>query len=573
MWLDDRATEVNRRGFLCAVLALPALAQSSNNMTSVEQIAAWDEIWRERSRRLAWLRAVPSRWDELREYYKTHLADWVSDWGVTVDPRNVRKGLPTTMPFVLDPKQREWCDFTYQNWRDGVYAGSEKSRDVGLSWLLVGMSCGWATLYDGFIVGWGSFKSDKVDESGNLGSLFEKGRNYMDGLPEELRAGFDARSTSLTRRLLFPGTGSSIIGEIGDNVGRGNRTSIYFVDEAAYFEHDQVVDAALSKTTDCRQDVSSVHGMLNTFAGRMHDGKSRKFTFHWRNNPRFTQEDYDEFLEQWGSVITAQELDINYAASLEGIVIPAEWVNAAIDAHVVLGIEPTGERSGSFDVADRGIDKNAFAARHGIVLTHAEQWSGQATGDIYASVERIFKLCDAHQCDSFKYDADGLGAGVRGDARKINEERAKRRQKTLRVQAFIGSGELMRPEAEDVLGRKNKDFFENLKAQAWWAFRFRFQRTFRAVQAQKAGKPISFNASDIISIAGEFKDLARLCVELSQPVYTQSKSGKLLIDKTPDGVSSPNLADAAMMLYAPLRRLVFSDEYMRQSKRLDRETA
>jgi hypothetical protein len=40
----------------------------------------------------------------------------------------------------------------------------------------------------------------------------------------------------------------------------------------------------------------------------------------------------------------AQEVDIDYAASVEGVLIPSVWVQAAIDAHLKLNIEPTGDR-------------------------------------------------------------------------------------------------------------------------------------------------------------------------------------------------------------------------------------
>ena len=513
--------------------------------------AMYSAAFRERIRRLERLRRNPELLPKLKAYYRTHIADFVNDWGVTVDPRNVRKGVPAVMPFLLDPRQREWIEFTYRNWRDGEYGLTEKSRDVGLSWLIVAFSVALCVLYENISVGWGSFKADKVDRSGDMGSLFEKGRNFLEGLPREFRGGYEERTSSVQMRLLFPETGGSILGEVGDNIGRGNRTSIYFVDESAHLEHDQLVDAALSKTTDCRQDVSSVCGMSNTFAERAHRAGVRKFTFHWRQNPRMTDEDYQKFLDTWGPVITAQELDINYQASVENIVIPALWVNAAVDAHVKLDIAPSGERLAALDVADQGIDKNAIAVRRGILLEHLEQWSGKES-DIFATVERAFRVADMHQARKLIYDADGLGAGVRGDARKVNEKRNPARRITVRP--FRGSAAVLDPLAEMVEGRKNEDFFLNLKAQAWWALRMRFQATYRAVNGQP------YDPEAIISIASTVADLARLKIELSQPTYSQNAVGKMLIDKTPDGVASPNLADAVMMAFAPQRREMRIDE-------------
>lgn len=120
--------------------------------------------------------------------------------------------------------------------------------------------------------------------------------------------------------------------------------------------------------------------------------------------------------------IVAQELDINYDASKEGIIIPSEWVQASIDAHVKLGIQPTGIKRAALDVADTGNDTNAFCIRHGIVVQHIEQWSGKDS-DIFSTTAKAFTLCDFNGCKQLWYDGDGLGAGVRGDARVLNDDR------------------------------------------------------------------------------------------------------------------------------------------------------
>ena len=49
--------------------------------------------------------------------------------------------------------------------------------------------------------------------------------------------GFNERSDSNYMRLLNPENGACVIGESGDNIGRGGRTSVYFDDEAAHLEH------------------------------------------------------------------------------------------------------------------------------------------------------------------------------------------------------------------------------------------------------------------------------------------------------------------------------------------------
>ena len=39
--------------------------------------------------------------------------------------------------------------------------------------------------------------------------------------------------------------------------------------------------------------------------------------------------------------------------------------------------------------------------------------------------------------------------------------------------------------------------------------------------------------------------------ELSQPTYKVNQVGKIVVDKSPDGARSPNLADALMIRFAP----------------------
>ena len=499
---------------------------------------------RERSRRLAKIRSGEISLSMLKAYYRKHIDAFIDDWGFAYTPDNVRRGLPAVIPLTLDPRQRAWVAFTYQNWLDGAYGGTEKSRDVGCSWLSVGFCVALCVLYDGMACGMGSYVGEKVDKSGDMGSLFEKARSFIELLPREFRAGYNARTCSIQRRLSFPNTGSSIIGEIGDNIGRGGRTGIYFVDEAAYLEHSQMVDAALSKNTKCRQDVSSVHGMLNTFAERMHDGISRKFTFHWRDNPRFTQADYEAFLRQWGPVITAQELDIDYQASVEGVLIPALWVQAAIDLHLHLKLKITGKRTGAFDVADKGIDKNAFAIKHGVLLEHAESWSGSG-GTISDSIRKCFHLCDKHNVDSFLYDAIGVGADVDGVSADINQARHTRRIPAI---AFRGSESPKFPERVFPGTKiKNEDMFANAKAQGWWWLRYLFQNAYRA----RIGE--DYDADEIICIAKDFAERSKCVLELSQPTYTTNNAGKIVVDKTPDNSASPNLGDSVMMAFAPRR--------------------
>lgn len=197
---------------------------------------SWSEldytpVFLERARRLATFRTGDPAHDaqvvaNLKAYYKEHPADFINDWGMTVDPRNAEIGKETTVPFVLFPKQREFIEWLHARWRareDGV---CEKSREMGVSWLCVAFGDWMFLFHSGSVFGIGSRKEEYVDNGGDPKSLFWKSREFLSYLPAEFRpAGFSLNKHSASRRIINPENGASIIGEAGLNIGRGNRTS------------------------------------------------------------------------------------------------------------------------------------------------------------------------------------------------------------------------------------------------------------------------------------------------------------------------------------------------------------
>lgn len=514
-------------------------------------------VFERRMRTLDRIRKNPKILKDLKAFYKTDPAQFIIDWGVTYDPRKIEKGQPSHLPFLLFERQEEWVHWFIERWKNQEPGLCDKSREMGVSWLFMATSCTLCLFHEGMAIGVGLRKEEYVDTRGDPKSLLYKGRFFLSNLPKEFRGGFNADKHAPYKRIEFPDTNSIITGESGDGIGRGDRTSIYGIDESAHLPRPDLIEASLSETTNCRIDMSTPWGMNNPFARKRHGGKVSVFTMHWTQDPRKDQEWYDKKCKDIDDpVVIAQELDLDYSASVEGIVIPIEWVRAAVDAHVKLGIKPTGQRILGADIADEGVDKNAVAGRYGILLEHLEYWSGKG-GDIYETVEKIFNISDRLNFPTVLFDADGLGAGVRGDARVINAKRARK----IKFEPFRGSGAVVDPEGDpfkntDELkgpdkGRTNEDFFANYKAQAWWSLRRKFQLTYRAVVEKGI-----VNKDDIISLSSTIPDLNGLVLELSQPTYSQNTVGKILIDKTPEGGRSPNRADAVNIAFAPgVRRL------------------
>src|SRR5579859_6489690 len=108
---------------------------------------------------------------------------FIEDWCETFDPRNAGSGRPTTMPFILFPKQREFVEFLYLCYHREADGLIEKSRDMGATWLCVAFSV-WLFLFvPGANVGWGSRHGAQVDKLGDMSSIFEKIRFLLRTVP------------------------------------------------------------------------------------------------------------------------------------------------------------------------------------------------------------------------------------------------------------------------------------------------------------------------------------------------------------------------------------------------------
>lgn len=371
----------------------------------------WEPIVRARIERLARIRETPGMLAGLKEHYRDNPADFVDDWGWTFDPRNAEVGLPTDIPFVLFNRQRQFIDWLHDGWLEREDGLAEKSRDMGVSWLCVGFAVWMWTFHGGTVVGFGSRKEEYVDKLGDPKSLFWKVRFFIDMLPGEFQPeGWNAQKHAPFMRIQNPENGAVIVGEAGDNIGRGNRTSIYFVDESAHLDHPENVDAALSQTTNCRVDVSTPNGAGNPFYRKRHGGKVAVFIFDWKDDPRKGPEWYAEQQQKLDPVVLAQEVDRNYEASVSDAFIPGSLVEMAMSRGPA-DIRPMGGLRFGLDVARFGDDKCVLSVRRGRVLLKQVRWgktdiastAGRAKSEIMAYNEKPEQIA---------VDTIGLGAGV-----------------------------------------------------------------------------------------------------------------------------------------------------------------
>lgn len=232
---------------------------------------------------------------------------------------------------------------------------------------------------------------------------------------------------------------------------------------------------------------------------------------------------------------------------VENSIIPADWFDAAIDAHKKLGFKPSGAVIAAYDPSDEGADAKGYACRHGsVVLDVTDNDSGDITEGTAWAVNRAL----SHGADWFVWDADGMGVAVKSQVGQLLDGRK------VDYAMFRGSESPENPDAEyisDSERRKtNKDTFANKRAQYYVKLRDRFYNTYRAVT-----KGDYIDPDLMISISGDIKSLDRLRAEVCRIPQKLNNNGKIQImskiDMAKMGIPSPNMADALMMsMFSPM---------------------
>jgi hypothetical protein len=462
---------------------------------------------------------------------------WFNNFAWTYDPRGPAGGLPAYLPFDLFPRQEEligWLDQRVASAEEGLV---EKSRDVGWTWVAAGYALHKWIFAPGFKTTFGSRKEVYVDSKGDPDSIFGKIRLLMDRLPRWMvPRGFNPSEHDNFMRLLNPANGNAVTGEAGDNMGRGGRSSLYLVDEGAFIEHAEKVDAAIVANANCRIWASSVNGTGNVFFRKRHSGHIPVFRFHWSDDPRKDEVWAAKKKQELSSTPAtwAAEYDIDYAASVEGICIPAKWVESSRK----LAREPRGPGTAGLDVG-AGRAKSVLVPKFGPVVLMPTAW--QTVDNIqttYAALEQAQRL----GVMQINYDASGVGNTVTSTLVSANTGGVT----VTPVNVGVPPTETVMPD-----GRMAGQWFGNLKAQIWWAMRDAFKATHEHVlylEGHEDGVP---HAEDEMILLPECGDLTG---QISLPKWFKNDAGKIVIETKKQlaarGVPSPDFAEGLVLNFA-----------------------
>lgn len=452
------------------------------------------------------------------------------------------------MPFILWPRQREYIAWMQERLATKTGGLVEKSRDMGVTYLNLAFTLWLWLFHPGSKVSFGSRKESLVDRIGDPDSIFEKARMMLRTLPTEiLPAGYEESADATFMKIVNRANGSTITGEAGDNIGRGGRSTLYVLDEAAFIERPERVDAALSQNTEVRIDCSTPNGNGNPFYRKRVSGKVPVFSFHWSSDPRKDQAWYERKKRELDPVIVASEIDIDYNASTEDVCIPASFVQAAIGLATNEKLPPEfrarlahGSKRMGLDVADEGGDLNTTIGAEGVCVRHIDGWK---EGTTTQTTRKANEQGRAFGAETIRYDKIGVGAGVKGEAAEL-----KSRGEAVQFEA-INTGDAPPPGKCEETGKLNSDRYLNLRAWLWWTMRRRFVRTYEHVNGIREYEPDQLIA---LPTQAECPRVMDLVAELSRPKAFFSETGKIQIEsKKKMTGASPNFADALMLCFVP----------------------
>lgn len=207
---------------------------------------------------------------------------WWNVYAWTYDPRR-DEGM-RDIPFVTHPFQDPVILEINKSITEKYDLLTKKSRDMGASWMSIGVPTYRCLFKHGESHLMLSWKEDKVDKTNDPDALLWKVDFILSHLPEWMRQ----PQERMHLHIGFPGTNSRIDGEsTTGNVGRGGKRTSILLDEFAIVENGDEVLAATRGNSPARHLNSTPRGMGNAYAKKAHDGTTKQLRLHWSEHPEY----------------------------------------------------------------------------------------------------------------------------------------------------------------------------------------------------------------------------------------------------------------------------------------------
>lgn len=258
---------------------------------------------------------------------------WLENFCWTHDPRSN----PSQLPFIPYPFQAKAIKRIIDHIEMGEDDVIEKSRDMGATWMFVYVfQWFWQFGVSGNDFHVGSQKQEDVERTDDPKSIFWKTKYNIKKQPRFLLPKhFDFNKHLNFLRISNPVTGSAITGEANhSDFSRSGRYKAILYDEFAFWKHtDNEAWNAGGDATKCRFALSTAHGKNNRFYELR--TKNEPLRLHWKEHPKKDNKWYKEEKKRRSPAELAQEVDIDYSASVSNKA--AENWNPSI--HIILNGE------------------------------------------------------------------------------------------------------------------------------------------------------------------------------------------------------------------------------------------
>ena len=253
---------------------------------------------------------------------------FIENFGWTFNPKMSMKHFP----FILFECQKRAVRSIVEHIDKGRDIFLEKSREMGVSWLVFCYIALWYWLFregaNGLL---GSYKEKLVDDR-TIDSLFGKLDYAVLNLPDWMMPqNFVMKKHRTKLKLANPENGNVITGDtMNPNFGRGSRKTFIMFDELAFWDYAKDAWESAGDATNCRIANSTPNGY--DYYAMLRESGIDVLTLHWREHPLKDAQWYAYECKRRTEEEIAQELDISYSKSKEGRVYQ-EWN----DNNVLLG--------------------------------------------------------------------------------------------------------------------------------------------------------------------------------------------------------------------------------------------
>lgn len=253
--------------------------------------------------------------EKKRRRGRTDRVYFVREFLKTFDPRP--EVYPHDIDFIPYGFQEDLIEDIYRYIKTGTDEFIEKSRDMGVTWIILAVIF-WMWLNEsGFQALLGSYIEDLVD-NGELDSLFGKIEYFCRNNKDQsiMPQGFIIDKHLTYMSLTNPENGNAIIGKAPTKkFGRGGRYTVVLFDELGFWQWAKQAWTAAGEATRCRLAVTTPPDEPSFAKYLRFSGIIHVTTLHWSLHPNKNDEWYEQQKARKTEEEMLHEIDISWEYS------------------------------------------------------------------------------------------------------------------------------------------------------------------------------------------------------------------------------------------------------------------